>query len=239
MKQLPFFAKCVDEIGRKYQELDYSLGWIFLYTPAKTLSLETRIVFIGLNPGGPDYEEPKQSSEDGNAYRIGCWGRNGRKGIKSNLQEQICKFYKELASETNDQWDCLMDSTLAANFCPFRSKDWASFQNKKEAIEFSKYLWDNLFDNLNPSVVLCLGGKVQRHIHSLLISKGLKNISPIENFDTGWGEIKCSVAQFAAGQKKMIVVGLPHLSRFGIFGRKNASPDLQRLVKIIADHLRF
>jgi hypothetical protein len=211
VKKPLLFKRSVRSIERKYHELGYELGWSFLYSPARTLSLKTKIVFIGLNPGGFNYEEPMPSYERGNAYRLQSWGRNGRE--KNKLQSQISRFYQQIADKIGVSSECLMDSTLAANFCPFRSGNWASLQNKKEAIEFSNGLWSELFDNLNPAVILCLR-ETHRHIYSLIVEKRFKTISPVEKLETGWGKIKFSLAAFAVEKRKVLLVGLPHLSRF-------------------------
>jgi hypothetical protein len=236
VKRLPVFTKYAEEIGRKYQEFGYKLGWSFLYTPAKTLSSKTRIVFIGLNPGGFNPEKPMPSYEKGNAYRIERWGHNGQMSEMSNLQKQICNFFEQVAFKIGESPEHLMDSTLAANFCPFRSGNWAKLKNKKEAIKFSKSLWSGLFDELKPSVVVCLGNETFFQIYPVLTKKGFKELRS-EKLETGWGKIKCHVIHLNLRRRKIILVGLPHLSRFGIFGRHSVRSELKDLVKTVARRL--
>jgi hypothetical protein len=54
-----------------------------------------------------------------------------------------------------------------------------------------------------------------------------------KQLETGWGKIKCHVVWLNLGRQKIILVGLPHLSRFGIFGRHSPKSELQDLVKIV------
>jgi hypothetical protein len=84
-----------------------------------------------------------------------------------------------------------------------------------------------------------VGKEVYLRIYSLLLDKNLGIVRQEGKFKTGWGEIECDLAQIVIGRKRMIVIGLPHLSRFGIFGREKISPDLHRLAKAVADHLCF
>src|SRR6266853_1044832 len=112
------FQRAVDKIRRAHTRLRHHLGWRFLYSPARTFSSRTRIVFIGTNPGGRRYEPSSPSVEKGNAYRVEPWNR----GKLNTLQRQVCAFYDVLAAAIpKAKAELLMDTTLAANFVPFRS----------------------------------------------------------------------------------------------------------------------
>jgi hypothetical protein len=71
---LSSFAKRIQDA---YGRIGHQLGWRFLASPARTLSPETKLAFVGLNPGGSIYEPPPLSVEDGNAYRVERWGPGG------------------------------------------------------------------------------------------------------------------------------------------------------------------
>jgi hypothetical protein len=95
-------------------------------------------MFVGVNPGGSSYGHPIESVEEGNAYRIEHWG----KGNEPNpLQIQVRGLY-ELLSEKLGQpsVDNLMDQTLVANFCPFRSPSWDSLPGQAQSVAFSREL---------------------------------------------------------------------------------------------------
>ena len=64
------YATLVRRIEDAYEQLDHEVGWRFLCSPKSTLAPTTRLVFVGLNPGGGHYEPPAPSLEAGNAYRV-------------------------------------------------------------------------------------------------------------------------------------------------------------------------
>jgi hypothetical protein len=93
---MALFDEVAADIQGAYEKLGHSLGWRFLYTPAKTLSAEAPLLFAGLNPGGRSFESTRASSETGNAYRVEPWGPAGR---LNGLQEQVCGLYERIAAE--------------------------------------------------------------------------------------------------------------------------------------------
>jgi hypothetical protein len=164
------FDSTVDTIRHAYSRLGHRLGWRFLYTPAKTFSPNTRIVFIGLNPGGKVFGPAEPSVEEGNAYRVQPWGTDGR---LNSLQRQVCAFYSLLAEALpGHNAKALMDTTLSANFCPFRSQDWTRLRAREESIFFSQRLWTNILDFVRPDILVTMGSQVTRHIDRLLTLRG-------------------------------------------------------------------
>ena len=188
---------------------------------------------MGLNPGGRCDGGEEPSVENGNAYRIECWKEDG---LQTPLQKQICLFYESIAVQAGTKFDALMDKTLAANLCPFRSGNWAELPKKEEAIKFSKNLWGTLFDKLNPSVIACVGRLTHFHVYSLLKERAFV-FAQSRKLKTGWGKIQCELTHVTHGQKNVMLVGLPHLSRFRIFGRDGAKNEIQYLAKVIAERI--
>lgn len=115
---MDIFAEAVNRIEHGYEALGHRLGWRFLYSPECTLSVDTQLMFSGINPGGAHYRHPVPSVEEGNAYRIERWGSHGQ---PNGLQVQVRLLYEGLAEKLNRPVINLMDTTLATNFCPIRS----------------------------------------------------------------------------------------------------------------------
>jgi len=213
------FDSVVRKIQRAHSTLGHELGWRFLYTPAKTFSPKTRIVFIGQNPGGKDREPDKPSVELGKAYRVETWGSDG--GLNP-LQRQVCAFYSLLTKRlpgTNTQ--SLMDTTLSANFCPFRSPTWERLQAKDKSIAFSQRLWTNILDFVRPDMIITMGSEVTRQIDTLLELRGSHVKS--RAFSCNWGSVTYRLGSADIAGKEALLIGLPHLSHFQIFDRAKAN----------------
>ena len=222
------------KIQRQHKRLGHKYGWRFLYTPKKTLSPKTKIVFIGLNPGGGKKEDPKPSVETGNAYRetVEPWAN----GELSPLQRQVSAFYALLSSAwpgTNVR--TLMDGSLSANFIPFRSGNIANLNDTEGSLRFAKELWDDILDLIAPTVIVTMGSDVTRHLDQLLKSRDGVQIDDQPKCD--WGNVRYRLASTILAGKKVLLIGLPHLSRFRIFGRKNDERTFAPLVKAMKQHL--
>ena len=46
------FLSLVERIELAYERLGHQLGWRFLYSPARTLSPDTQLAFVGANQAG-------------------------------------------------------------------------------------------------------------------------------------------------------------------------------------------
>lgn len=224
------FRGAITDIRRGEKRFGHKLGWVFLHTPAITLSRKTRLFLIALNPQHNCYCSPQKSDEEGNAYRLRMWNGDRR----SALQEQVCTFHKMLAKKLNCDWESLMDSSLAGNFCPYASPSWAALSEKKKSIEFSVDLWLRIFRFCAPSVVVCLGKVSFDHIKGVAIRCRYREVRrPAKSVETGWGQITCTLAEMN-GAREMLIVGLPHLSRYRIFGRAGADRRFRPLIERVA-----
>ena len=168
------FSEAVERIEREYGALGHQLGWRFLYSPAKTLSVNTRILFIGKNPGGSSYVSPIASVEEGNAYRVERWGKHN---AYNPLQGQVHKLFGVLSQKLGRvSATDLMDDTLTSNFCPFRSSGWSTLHRKSESLSFSVNLWSWIFDHVSPTVIICNGTPIPyTNIRHTLLTRGYKN----------------------------------------------------------------
>jgi hypothetical protein len=228
------FSSIVDRIEAAYDRLGHHLGWRFLYTPARTLAPDTRLATVGVNPGGDAWEAPSPSVEAGNAYRLETWP-GGSNGGTNPLQTQIRLFYDALAPQLGDRSPTrLMDDTLAANFCPFRSPSWDALANRAESIAFSRELWRSILEVVSPSVVICLGELPARELGTTLLSTGARSVGVPEVRPVGWGSVTYGLAQYESSSGRSLLVRLPHPSRYAIFGRAGSEAAVERLTSVIA-----
>ena len=226
-----------ESIDLAYRRLGHKLGWTFLYTPTRTLAPETRLAFVPLNPGvGMYHERIKLSHDEGSAYRTEPWGRGG---VLSNLQIQIRRLYDMLA-ERNESTTAeeLMDETLALNFCPFRSADWETLVNKEASIEFSQHMWARVLEIVKPRVIVCLGAEPAHYLDRVLRARGATLMGPEKRQTAGWGTVTYGVRRYTTARGKLTMVRLPHLSRFGIFGRPESHHATSEVADTISAALR-
>lgn len=190
-----------NDIDAEYERLGYRLGWSFMTTPEARLN-DAKVCLVGLNPGGSHAGCGLWSSEAGNAYHGEKW--RGPKGAEfySPLQNQIHAMEQVL--------ELTPDVYLAAQFIPFRSADWQRLQNRAEAITFGRKLWRWVLQQSPARLFLCLGTEAARGI-AHVVQAGAE-----ETYSAGWGKVTIGRAVSTEGH---VVVRLPHLSRYGIFGR--------------------
>lgn len=216
-------------IQAAYDRLGHEWGWRFMATPARTLGPQTDLAVVALNPGGATYSPPVVSVEEGNAYRIERWDGS------RDIQVQMVRMYKELAT----RWprpvtaDELMDSSLAAHFCPFRSPNWNSLASRSQSIEFSRELWRDVLTIVNPRVMICLG-ETGRQLAGVMESAGAVRTRPVETGPIGWGAYTYSMSDYTSAHGQTLIVQIPHLSRFKIFGRAASREAIDRFTTAAA-----
>jgi hypothetical protein len=220
-----------ERIQRAYDELGHRLGWRFLYTPAATFSSDTKLALIALNPGGDRYHEPAVTVEEGNAYRLEEWGDSGG---PNPLQVQVYGLFRELAQALDEpSVPALMDATLTANFCPFRAPSWKDLPNRAASVRFSKDLWHSTLQQVAPRVLICLGNDATKYVTETLEAHGARP-GRAKSGSIGWGPYTYGLHPYQAEPGGTLVVRLPHLSRFAIFGRPASAPAVRRLMKAIS-----
>ena len=221
------YQSAVSAIRSAYTELGHDDGWIFLYSSAQTLRPSTQIVFAGLNPGSGRVTQEMESTEEGNAHRIARW--DGKIEMVP-LQDQICGLFKSIAAKCEDiDPDMLMDSTLTGNLCPFRSSSWEEIHNKKKSLAFSRQLWSQILDYVNPSVLICMTDQTTKEFSRISRTAGWKQESSLQG-SVGWGPVKYAMKLLNRDGDERLIVRIPHLSRFRIVGRRKSRPAIDHIV---------
>lgn len=223
------------KISEAYKTIGHSHGWSFLYTPGNTLSADTRFLFMGLNPGGElnDYSV-SLTTEKGNAYHPDVerdWLGNGQ---PHPLQMQVVEFYSKLAERLKCDVKELMNSTLAANYCPFRSKTWASLKNKNMSLDVCSSLWTDLFKDTQITTIVCMSSLVYGQMTSIVTNNGGREVVSKAEY-VGWGKVKYHYKRFKLEDRDVSIICLPHLSRFKIFSSQGCEPQVNEIMTIVAE----
>jgi hypothetical protein len=216
MQIKPTEEELTQRIKKEYHNQDHQMGWRFLSSPIRTLT-KAKVVFLGLNPGGNKIEanQGEFSCENGNAYANEEWA--GRRAGQAPLQKQVLALFEKL--EVN------ADEVLSGNLIPFRSPDFDSLPNKKAALEFGSQLWGDILTPLSPDIIITMSSKVTISIAKILKAK------LDEKINLGWGNISGTRYSYTDNtkDKKGTIIGLPHLSRFGVFNREASEEGLNKL----------
>ncbi len=222
------------KINDTYSALGHDQGWSFLYTPGRTLCKGAKFLFMGLNPGGTQ-EAIALTTEAGNAYHpdVEKW----RGDDPSPLQLQIVAFYSLLAKKMNyPDARRLMDESLAANFCPFRSRSWVDLKERDKSISFCEELWKELLLSTQITTIVCMSLIVRKHMSSLIVEAGGKLLRE-DSQRVEWGNVTYSVSQFIIADRNITMVCLPHLSRYRIFGREKSDSATNDIVDAVFSSL--
>jgi hypothetical protein len=225
-------VRFAESIDREYRRLGHTLGWRFLYSPARTLAPSTRLAFVAANPGDSVYHPPMRSSEGGNSYYLDRWWGTHQEGV---FQGQVRKLYEALAAAvpatTAKQ---LLDETLTLNFCPFRSPKWAQLPRKAESIAFSQRMWCEILDIVEPPAIVCCSLVAFENLEVVLRKRGAM-LRRRESRPTGWGTYTWTEAHYATKRgKDVTMVGFPHLTQFPIFGRAKSRLATDEIVATIS-----
>jgi hypothetical protein len=129
----------------------------------------------------------------------------------------------------------LMDETLAANFCPFRSPDWNRLASRNGSIGFSRELWADVLDVARPRVLVCLGDTAGHHLTDVMDRKGWRLVDTPSEGGIGWGDYRYRLSRYASVSGATLVVRIPHLSRFRIFGRPQSRHAVTEITTAIAE----
>ncbi len=200
-------------IEAAYQQSGNALGWRFLYSPEQTLA-GAHVAFIGLNPGGltEDDAHGRYAMENGSAYSNESWA--GCAPGESRLQRQVLALFKKL--------DIKPEHVLAGNLVPFRSPDWQSLKDREASVQFGMELWADVLRTAKPSLVITMGSQTTRIVADLL------GVERLTKQLTNWGRVVSYSAPFEGGR----LIGLPHLSRFGVITRSQSSEAMEDLLSL-------
>jgi len=235
-RQPRLFQLAVKRIRSFHRELGPAFGWRFLYCPARLLSPKTRLMLVGINPGGQS-RKGRPSQERGNAYNVERWSRDGEV-----LRRQVVQFFCLIAQalkRKNLSGSRLLDETLTANFYPFHSHTWHRFPraSRRRVIEFSRLLWSEILPYLNPRVMVCMGKAPFREFQRLFERQGYI-LKLRESVPTGWGGATFRIVEAYADGRTTSLVYLPHLSQFKLLHHRRSDRALRRICDAIALRLR-
>ena len=225
------FSEACKNIEEEYQKEEYQKdghknGWRFLMCPADRLNAKPQIALLTLNPGGGSSDKQRKcepSCENGSAYVCESWC--GKHPGEAPLQKQIRKLFEAIAAKVGREGkgDKLLKQSLAACYIPFRSPSLNDLPNRKAAKDFANKLWRDLFTKLDPLLIVTIDRITTKAIRQIL-EKKLKCPAPdVTTFKIGWGAVSADVIIFKAGKRKRVILRLPHLSRYQLFGRTKGS----------------
>lgn len=235
-KEFEYFT---NQIEKKYRNLlGLKWGWRFSYGPKETFYNNNGILLIGLNPGGGQESRTDilPSFEKGNAYLFEEWGYAPG---KNPLQRQVITLFKGVADRISSDYVELMNHSFTSNIIPFRSPRLERLPHKKEIVLFSKNLWDELSDIVNPNVVITIGNSSTCSAYSILREIYSKKGFEIdeEEIPINWGNYKTYAAKLRKDEKEITIVGLPHLSTFRFIERDSSRDATNIIVEKIAAKL--
>lgn len=238
------FSNAREQIEAEYQKDEYqkeghALGWRFLMCPVDRLNAKTQIALLTLNPGGGSSDKQRKcepSCENGSAYVCESWC--DQKPGQAPLQKQIRKLFEAIAAKVGREGkgDNLLKQSLAACYIPFRSKSIMDVPQKKSVKGFAHTLWEPLFKEIDPLLIVTIGQITAKAFTRILEDK-LKCQSTSKRFQSGWGTVSAEVITFKAGKRKRVILRLPHLSRYQLFGRKNKESQ-EMIEKVISCAVR-
>ena len=208
---MPSFADRLEaDIRREYTASQRHCGWRLLYSPVNVVD-SSDIAFIGLNPGGASATGHSElAMKAGSAYDRETWGE--APPGHSRLQRQVLALFGGLGVEPA--------KVLAGNLVPFRSPSWADLADRKRAVEFGASIWTEILGRAKPTLVITMGALVLRTVGKIL------GMTTVERHQLGWGRVTGSYALTSASR----LVGLPHLSRYGVITRTASQSGLQALL---------
>lgn len=105
---------------------------------------------------------------------------------------------------------------------------------RDESIAFSRDLWGDILGSVTPSAIVCLGDRPARELGATLVSSGWRLSGRPEIGLVGWGDVTYELAYYDFAGARTLLARLPHLSRFGIFGRPASKEATDRLASLIA-----
>lgn len=236
MRKHPQFDSLCGRIRAAYGELGHSMSWSFPYTPQSTLHSSQKLFFIGLNPAGKEGEHylEERSCEEGNDYLLGDWDRKKWERGNSPLQLQVQELFKRIAASMGESvnYRAIMNESLAANYVPFRSSKWDSLGNKESTLVFVRELWSDILSFVQPSVIVCIASVAYQDLRSILEKEGF--IGSEEREDIGWGKATYCLTELHKRKRTIILIRLPHLSKYKVFSRANCAVKIKAITSRIA-----
>ncbi|WP_301964315.1 hypothetical protein [uncultured Desulfovibrio sp.] len=225
MEQL--FKECCNLIDAEYKRLGHTLGYRFFLCPRCLLNLKTKILYLGLNPGGKEDlpEHPRTSCENGTAFFTESWKNNapGTENLQVQTQLLFEKLRNHLGIHGMTTREFADSHILSAYFVPFRSNSWESLPKKTESIKSASKLWEKIFSYWMPTYIMTLGRDNYIQIEKFLLKNNF-TASLIENIPAGWGSYSHQVRTFYRKEQTIYLGTLLHLSHYSIMGKAKYAP---------------
>ena len=171
-------------------------------------------------------------SDGKDIYQIRDMEVSGEK-IDDKLQRNVKGLFKKVSKKCGNTWEDIIRDSLTSNFIPFRSKDiseLAKLKLKKECFGFSRELWTGIIEKNYLKVIICLDNSEKDSSYSNvkeILEKRYGDFKTEKRPIWGTGAIKYS--KIMADNKKLLLVGLPHLSHFGfVVIKDDNNKDIER-----------
>ena len=198
------------EIRRVESAYGFERGYQLLYCPWKTINRH-EMTFLSLNPGGrtPHEANPNRrliSDERGNSYEV---ERDTSRSPIASQFLRLCEFKGLRPSEV-----------LAGALAPFRSDRWSSLTSprREASLDVGRRFWTAVLRQSAPDKPIVVCSKPAADIVKSMLGARCERKLP-----AGWGSV--SIRRYRAADNRLIV-HLPHLSRYKLFGRAESKPYL-------------
>jgi len=213
-----------DQTESAYARLGHSLGFNpLILSSVRAFDAKPRLLLMGLNPAGSrDYPEHRGRFryEERDAYVGTDWG--GHAIGQAPLQRQVAKLLRQVQRRVNDHGPLelfALNRVVSASLVPFRSRGEADIHNRQASLEFGVSLWKEILGLWRPQYAVCFGTTPFNEL-SLLLGTWTE----AREYDPKWqGALRVRV--FRDGTR---LLGVPHMSRFPIFGRAASSLAIEQ-----------
>lgn len=210
MKNFVSFVK--DKLKEKDKNI-LSCSGKFLYSSAQTLK-PGKVYLLGYNPGGVPGNETIENDLDklhtqDNSYTDEKWEWGGKEldEGKHPLQKRVIHLLKSLGEEPEE--------VCASNLIFKRSENQKGVKHKKDA-NTCWHVHKRILQIVKPKKIVAFGlgtyyylkGELGKNNEEFICNSGYKN---------RWGIIYCKSFKFESDSGIVVVVGLPHLSRYKIY----------------------
>lgn len=214
------------KIEDRCSEMEYPFGFDPpLLCSLKTLLRQPKIAVFTLNPAG-NKDHPENRGFDRfhgqNAYLDLKWGSYA--AGEAPFQKQMASLFTHLQQRIDpvrSVAEFAREKVVTAQFIPYRSQTESSLHCKQESIDFSQQIWRSLFQLWKPSLVIAVGKTPARQMAKIFAQ--CREESPV---GAGWGRVK--IQRWVDDQGTRII-GLPHLSRFALFGRCESAAAISEI----------
>jgi hypothetical protein len=227
------FEAMTAEIGLAYENLSgLSLGWRFLYSPKRTLEESNGFAVLGFNPGGSTFIPPMPSVESGNA-----WLRSVERWPSSNTQPNFISLVgKVLRSVAPGSTAAFLARSLTSNIAPFRTGQ--AIELPQPAYDWSLAFWERHFEILAMQrFILAVGNSGGKSPYAALLGLYGRNgwtAEAEENMPCGWGSYVVRVRRLNKRGANVVLVGVPHFSRFETRDPATVATLSQMLVRALS-----